>query len=397
MPKEARKTKAANYPDLSYESLCQLKDELTRDFQETQLALTKLRSDSPFLYGNDRLRQMNTKRYKVEHNLREVQNEIQRRIKNGEVPADYVPKPQVGPPQPKVGPQPRPIGAQAQGQTGQQAWPNGQWAPLAEPRAVPQAGAATAPQHGPQTDKAPLAGALVGQLAGPMSAAAFEPFETFGHDRANAASEDFLGTAPASSSLATAPASAGASAVSGLPLGVGAVPSGCGAGASFTPQAVAAILNKSGAGGAHLATAFPPGASSAQMPSILGGAQLAGVPSSSGSRFLVPQAPGGWSTGTGPTTIESGMTGMAPILASAAACAAQGMPQCMSTNVAPNMAPGMNTPLMAPLQPQAGAALRTEALRAMPGVPAAFRKQPQAVAAPTPVSASCVPLAFQRR
>jgi len=69
----------ANYTKLSTETLIQKEQEVTRELCQLQTELAHMRSSKMALYGNNELRQMNTKRYRAEYALGEIKAEMERR------------------------------------------------------------------------------------------------------------------------------------------------------------------------------------------------------------------------------------------------------------------------------------------------------------------------------
>lgn len=78
---EKKKTRVANYGQLSTETLLNKEQEVTRELVELQTELSHMRSNSATSYGNNQLRQMNTKRYRAEYALGEIKAEIERRAR----------------------------------------------------------------------------------------------------------------------------------------------------------------------------------------------------------------------------------------------------------------------------------------------------------------------------
>eukprot|EP00928_Gymnodinium_smaydae_P036265 TRINITY_DN2536_c0_g1_i1.p2 TRINITY_DN2536_c0_g1~~TRINITY_DN2536_c0_g1_i1.p2 ORF type:complete len:323 (+),score=97.30 TRINITY_DN2536_c0_g1_i1:49-1017(+) len=73
------KTRVSNFSEASTEDLLQQEAELAEKARETQLAVAKIRGANLILYGNNELRQLNTKRLRAEYAHAEVQRELARR------------------------------------------------------------------------------------------------------------------------------------------------------------------------------------------------------------------------------------------------------------------------------------------------------------------------------
>eukprot|EP00445_Apocalathium_hangoei_P081052 CAMPEP_0204172930 /NCGR_PEP_ID=MMETSP0361-20130328/44524_1 /ASSEMBLY_ACC=CAM_ASM_000343 /TAXON_ID=268821 /ORGANISM="Scrippsiella Hangoei, Strain SHTV-5" /LENGTH=160 /DNA_ID=CAMNT_0051131101 /DNA_START=11 /DNA_END=490 /DNA_ORIENTATION=+ len=79
--KESKKTRTANFSDLSLDSLLEREVELANEVRQKQQELTDARRSKPLLYGNNEARQMNTRRLRAEYAHAEVKREIDRRFK----------------------------------------------------------------------------------------------------------------------------------------------------------------------------------------------------------------------------------------------------------------------------------------------------------------------------
>jgi len=78
---EKKKTRCANYGQQSTETLLIKEQEVTKELVDLQTELSHIRSASTVSYGNNELRQMNTKRYRAEYALGEIKAEIERRAR----------------------------------------------------------------------------------------------------------------------------------------------------------------------------------------------------------------------------------------------------------------------------------------------------------------------------
>lgn len=78
---EKKKTRSANYSQLSTETLLIKEQEATQDLVKVQTELERMRTNIGIHYRSDPLRQMNTKRYRAEYALGEIKAEIQRRAR----------------------------------------------------------------------------------------------------------------------------------------------------------------------------------------------------------------------------------------------------------------------------------------------------------------------------
>mmetsp|Transcript_111893 Transcript_111893/g.182391 ORF Transcript_111893/g.182391 Transcript_111893/m.182391 type:complete len:322 (-) Transcript_111893:63-1028(-) len=124
--KEKKKTRTANFSELSWESLLEREKELAKEEKEMGHLLNRKRAESTYIYGNNELRQQSTKRFRAEYAHSEVKREIERRTRAMEGNQPNAP---VG--QPKGG--------------GKKSFRE---PPQERPQAVPQAG----PQAGPPTE-----------------------------------------------------------------------------------------------------------------------------------------------------------------------------------------------------------------------------------------------------
>jgi len=78
---EKKKTRSANYSQLSTETLLVKEQEATQNLVKLQAELERMRTNIGIHYRSDPLRQMNTKRYRAEYALGEIKAEIQRRAR----------------------------------------------------------------------------------------------------------------------------------------------------------------------------------------------------------------------------------------------------------------------------------------------------------------------------
>eukprot|EP00429_Kryptoperidinium_foliaceum_P102624 CAMPEP_0176246094 /NCGR_PEP_ID=MMETSP0121_2-20121125/32273_1 /TAXON_ID=160619 /ORGANISM="Kryptoperidinium foliaceum, Strain CCMP 1326" /LENGTH=105 /DNA_ID=CAMNT_0017585729 /DNA_START=155 /DNA_END=469 /DNA_ORIENTATION=+ len=79
--KEDKKTRVANFSEMSLDRLLEREVELAEEVRQKQKELSDARRVKPLLYGNNEARQMKTRQLRAEYAHAEVQREIQRRFK----------------------------------------------------------------------------------------------------------------------------------------------------------------------------------------------------------------------------------------------------------------------------------------------------------------------------